>query len=191
MSREDDRDDVSSSRRADRWGEVEDRAERGPARAPLSDRSGVVTTAGVFTLILGCLVLLAGLCGGAMMLIAGLEIGRGGMMGREQGVFVIALLVCLVILFWGVGAVSAGIGLLNRRNWARVLTLILGGFGAIAGLFFLFLAGAMFFVPRFGPGANMLIVGYLIYLFLGLLFVGYGLWIYLVLLSSRYSVEFR
>jgi drug/metabolite transporter (DMT)-like permease len=80
---------------------------------------------------------------------------------------------------------------MNRRNWARILTLILGGFGAIAGLIFLFIAGALWFVPTPGPDAGIMILAYLLYLFLGLLFTGYCLWTYLILLNARYSAEFR
>jgi hypothetical protein len=113
----------------------------------------------------------------------------GGRMG--MGPMIIALVVSMIILFWGVGAIASGIGMLNRRRWARVLTLILGGFGAVAGLILLFVAAAVCFAPAFGPQAGFMIVIYLLYLFLGLLFLGYCLWTYLILLSSRYAVEFR
>src|SRR6202030_1313858 len=100
MSRDDEVDEAP--RRRNRWGEDEEEAPARYAREPSSRRSGVVTTAGVFTMILGVLVLLAGVCGGAGMLIAGsAEFGRGQMMPGAQGILLVALLACLVIVLWG------------------------------------------------------------------------------------------
>jgi len=94
----------------------------------------------------------------------------------------------------GLSALASGIGLLSRRAWARVLTLIVAGFAALGGLIFLFFAVAAWFAPNMamdGPERGILILGSLILLFGGLIFLGYCLWAYLVLPRSVYGQEFR
>ena len=187
MSRaEDDWEQEQPRRRMDRWGEEEPERRYGQEAGP--ERSGVVTTAGVITLILGSTVLLIGLCGTGLMFIAvadELDRGRGG----PEIIF--GLLIGFFVLLWSGAAIAAGFGLLNRRHWGRVLALILGGFGALIGIALLVIAVVLWFVPHSPREVGGVIVGYLIVLFLGLLFLAYSLWIFLVLLNARYAQEFR
>jgi hypothetical protein len=193
MSRDTDWEEEKPNRRMDRWGDEDSERNERPARAPYSGRSGAVTAAGIVTLILGSLVLLGSLCVGAGVLIAGAdEMHPAGMGPDEQVAVLIALIICVLTMLWGVAAVASGIGVIGRRNWARVLTLILGGFGAGGGLLFLFVAVAAWFAPdKGGPERGMLIIGILMLLFAGLGLVAYCFWVYVVLLSSRCAAEFR
>src|SRR5438105_498898 len=147
MSRDDDWEQDYGDRRTDRWGEEESYPQERRYRRRHESRSGVVTGVGLATLILGSLVLLAGVCGVAGIFIAVAEEAKRG--GRaSEGAYLAALLLCLVTLAWGGAAIASGIGLMGRRNWARILALVLGGLGALAGVIFLFLGVAALFSPH-------------------------------------------
>jgi hypothetical protein len=192
MSHDDDWVEGSPRRRGDRWAEDDSEPEYRPFRPRHSGRSGVVTALGVVTLLLGILVLVAGLCVGAGIMLAAADEMHGGPGGDQGAIF--GLLICLVISLWGGSALASGIGLIGRRAWARVLTLIVAGFAAIGGLILLFFAVAAWFAPNMameGPERGFLILGSFILLFAGLIFLGYCLWAYLVLPRSAYGQEFQ
>jgi hypothetical protein len=193
MSHDDDWEGTRPRRRGDRWAEDDSEPDYRPFHPRNSGRSGVVTALGVVTLLLGILVLLAGLCVGAGIMLAAADEMHGGP-GADQGGLVFGLLICLIISLWGGSALASGIGLIGRRAWARVLTLIVAGFAAVGGLIFLFFSVAAWFTPNMamdGPERGFLILGSLILLFGGLIFLGYCLWAYLVLPRSVYGQEFR
>jgi hypothetical protein len=192
MSHDDDWEGTRPRRRGDRWAEDDSEPDYRSFPPRRSARSGVVTALGVVTLLLGILVLLGGLCAGAGIMLAAADEMHGGPGGDQGAIF--GLLVCLVISLWGGSALASGIGLIGRRAWARVLTLILAGLAALGGLIFLFFSVAAWFAPNMameGPERGILIVVSLILLFAGLIFLAYCLWAYLVLLRSVYGDEFR
>jgi hypothetical protein len=184
MSRDDWEDD-EPRRSSRRWEEDWD-DEPGPAR------SAVVTASGIIVMMLGCLAVLGGLCGGFGVFAATIdEANRGGGRPEARVVLLVGLLVCLVTLLWGVGGLVAGTGILSRRRWARTLAMLLNSVAALAGVAFLIGAGVVCFGASIhGPEVGVIVV-YLFYLGLGLFFLGYAVWSFMVLLSSRYSVEFH
>jgi hypothetical protein len=172
MSREYDDDDRGDDRDEDR-----DDYERRPLRA---QPSGAVTAVGVVNLVLGGLDILAGILvmvGGAAFL--GLGAGAANQEGltEEQkkaiagagamGAGLIAAIgVCIMI--FGIPLILAGIGVLKRRNWGRILTIVLG---FIAGLF-----GVLSLL-------NHSFVGAVIY-------IAYCVFVLVVLFSSKFAKEF-
>jgi hypothetical protein len=193
MSHDDDWKETRPRRRGDRWAEDDSEPDYRPFPPRRAARSGVVTALGVVTLLLGILVLLAGLCAGAGIMLAAADEMHGGP-GGDQGGLVFGLLICLAISLWGGSALASGIGLISRRAWARVLTLIVAGLAALGGLILLFFSVAAWFAPNMameGPERGILIVGSFILLFGGLILLGYCLWAYLILPRSVYGQEFR
>lgn len=152
--------------------------------------SGAVTGIGVVSIILGCLDLLAGLC---MLLGAAFvgELGRQGGIGIPElagGHLVVVVALILMVVLWGILAVTSGIGVLNRKQWARILLLILSALGAAVGM--LIILGA---VNELNAGANNpeTMMGVFIWFALAAALIGFAIWAYVVLLSSRNSSEFR
>ncbi len=169
-----------------------------PARRPAghAPKSGMVTAIAVVNFVLAGLSLLSGLL---FFLVGGLfagagrvhgdferlaaqEFGRQGFDFPGSGVggslaFLGTLMMILSVaaLAWGAAAIPSGIGLLMRRNWGRVLALILA---AVAGL--MGLAGLL---PIF-LGGGFSTVMYLVF------YGGYAAWVFLVLLRARVRSEF-
>jgi hypothetical protein len=201
MPRDDDWDDDDDRprRRRDRYGEEDDDYDRGRSRRRYAgERSGAVTAIAVISFVMGGLVLLFGICALIGLLAVTGEMGRvggGGMMALPGfgGGIVFAYIIVLAILLWGIGAIFAGVGIVNRAQWGRVLCLVLAGFAAVVGVLYLIGAISIISAPRIGgPGFNDgRGLGFMISLFIGLLFLGYCVWSFAVLLNSRYGAEFR
>jgi hypothetical protein len=188
MSR--DRWDDDSSPRRSRYEEYDDYPEDDYGRP---ERSGAVTGVAVISFVLGGLVILFGLCGllGALVQAGeGMHGPGGGFAGLGNLGFAVAFVILLFILLWGIGAIVAGVGVINRRQWGRVLALVLGGIAAVAGLLSLFAAVMVMATPALGPFDDIRVMIFMIYLLLAMVFLGYCIWTYVVLLNSRYSAEF-
>jgi hypothetical protein len=166
---------------------------RAPARAP---RSGMVTAIaivnfvlaglsilmGLVFLLFGGLVSSAGRMSNELEKLASQELGKQGMAFQTTGVgssvaFVGTLIMILSIasLLWGAAAIPSGIGLIKRRNWGRILSLILA---VVAGLMGLASVAPVFMGGGFGT------------IFGALLYAGYTAWVFLVLLRARVRREF-
>lgn len=162
--------------------------EEAPLPAP---RSAVVTAAGVFTMIMGVLGLLLGICSVAGFMMASImSVDRGGGPRGEFLVILLGMVIAFVILVWGGASLAAGIGLLNRRPWARVLTLILAAVLAIIAL----MGTAASFIFTFAevlPERGARVLMFLLYFGISWLSLLYCVWTYFVLLTSRYREEFR
>ena len=156
-------------------------------------KSGAVTGVGIISIILGSLDLLFGVCMLLVTIIMGNEGNRGAFaMPGFGGAVAVVLVFTLLILLWGTLTLVSGIGVLNRRQWARVMVLVLSGIGAAVGLLYLFLAfGSLSAgVDAAGNrGAN--VMGFLFFLLLAAILIGYCVWSYVVLLNARYGSEFR
>jgi hypothetical protein len=156
-------------------------------------KSGAVTGVGVMSIILGCLDLLVGVCVLLVALVVGDAGNRaGGFAVPGFGGAVAAMVIAtLLLLLWGTLALISGIGVLNRRQWARIMVLVLSGIGAAAGLLFLVgafgaLGAGVDAAGNRGPG----FMGFLINLFLAAILIGYCVWSYVVLLNGRNGAEF-
>src|SRR5262249_54194399 len=92
---------------------------------------------GVITIILGSLTLLCGICTMIAALgFAGAGAGRFGPnvlpFGAAAGILTgVSVLVLIVGVLYLVG----GIGVLQRKNWGRIVTLISAGFSGVFGVF--------------------------------------------------------
>jgi len=133
----------------------------------------MVTAVAVVNFILGGL---NALCGGLLLLSGGVVAGvgaaraaGGGAEGAAAATVIGGLLVVLgvVSLILSIPTIVAGVGVLKRRQWGRVLTLILGGLSGLIGLSLLI---------RMQAG--------------GLLQLAYCVFVYVVLLNSKYAAEF-
>ena len=149
------------------------------------ERSGAVTGVAVINFVIGGLVLLFGMCGFLALLVEASE-GRP-MRGTE---FAIVFVIILFTLIWSVGAIIAGVGVINRRQWGRVLTLILGGIAMVKTLSAIVLGVLFMSSLRGGPLDEDSLLGFMLLAMLGLMYLGYGIWTYVVLLNSRYGAEF-
>jgi hypothetical protein len=152
-------------------------------------RSGAVTGVAIANFVFGGLVILFGLCGFLAALVEASEGWRpgGGLTGAGFAVF---LVIDLFVLIWAIGAIVAGVGVINRRQWGRVLALILGGIAGVKSLLAIFLMFMIMGSPARGPFDDDRFLGLMVLFMLALLYLGYCIWTYVVLLSSRYSAEF-
>jgi hypothetical protein len=122
------------------------------AAAPQVRRPGWVTAAAVILLSIGGLSALFGL----LFLLMGVAMGPawGEMMRAQPGVgaaaaamagMIVTMMIAMavVILAWAAGNLLAGIGILGRRGWARILGLVVAVIGALlSGLALLGMAGS-------------------------------------------------
>ncbi len=195
--------------RDDDWDEDDDRPRRRRRRAPYDEdeddefdddvrlqrgrgqpRSGAVTGVGIISIILGGVDLLFGACMLLGLLFIGEAPGGGGLVGGHLAVAILVSLV-LVVLLWGALAITSGIGVLNRHNWGRVMTLILSGIAAAVGVFCLIGAVGVLAVGGNGQGAPDDVFLSMIYVFLAALLISYCIMAYVVLLNSRNRLEFH
>jgi hypothetical protein len=164
---------------------------------PPPARSGLVTALAVINFVLGGLSIICGLLlflGGAFLTSAG---GAGGEFERqfeqkmrEQGVEVkggqiggktvqaigaIVMIIATVTLLWGAGAIAGGVGLIGRRNWGKILTLVLAGVAGVLAILSL--------IQTFQGGGAMGLLNVVIY-------VGYAVFAFVVLLNPQISREF-
>jgi len=156
-------------------------------------KSGAVTAVAVINFVFGALTLLCGLLfmlGGALFgsmfgaisdaaakqpnvnpadaqKIADLA-AKGG--GWFAAIFAV---IGFVVLLFGIFAIIGGVGVIGRKQWGRILTLVLG---ALAGLLtLLFLAGSIV-----SPGNIIPVV----------FFGAYCALVFVILLKQQYAVEF-
>ncbi|TMQ32253.1 MAG: DUF2127 domain-containing protein [Planctomycetota bacterium] len=149
-------------------------------------RSGAVTAVAIVNFILGGLYVLCGLLvmifGGvfAAMITGAINSNPQNVadpqaqqaakaVGGVMGVAAVWAGVCMMI--FAAPTIIAGIGVLNRRQWGRILTLILGALSGLGAL--LNLTG----LPRSLP--NIIVAG------------GYCALVYVILLKKEYAAEFR
>jgi hypothetical protein len=169
-------------------------AQRRPAGP--APRSGMVMAIAIVSFVLGGLSILFGLLGflvgslfasagrmqGDLERMAAQEFARQGAEFPGSGVgssiaFLGTLMMILSIAFllWGAMTIPSGIGLLKRRRWGRMLSLIVAG---VAGLIAL-----VSIVPIFIGGGMSTVLNILLY-------GGYAAWVFLVLLRARAKSEF-
>jgi|GEM_PF-6325721 len=154
-------------------------------------KSGAVTAIAVIKFIFGGLQLVCGLLfmiGGAFVgklfgdLAAGApapqgldaeQVKQAQQIGQVGGGFLAGFgaVVGVCIMLFAVPSILAGIGVMNRRQWGRILTLILG---ALAGL------GALINLKGLPMTIPSIIVG-----------GGYCALVYVILLNKEYAAEFR
>lgn len=107
----------------------------GEARFPEAKRPGWATAAGIILIIGGSFV---GLCV-LPILIGGLMAPDGWLVAGSVG------------SIWAAGQLAAGIGILRRRSWARMLGTVLSVLGALLGI--LVIALLLLTIPFFGEPA--------------------------------------
>jgi hypothetical protein len=156
------------------------------------DKSGAVTAIGVINIVLGVLVILVSLCVGFFgLVVAGVAADKQFGPNPARGLFglagVVALIVAVIVLLFGVGYVISGIGLLNRKGWARMLTLVLAGFTALGALINLIQLIQLVVGGDF-PGKPGQIMVQLLFVCLE---IGYVVMAFAILLNNRYAAEFR
>src|SRR5262249_20409591 len=103
--------------------------------------NGAVTAVAVLNFLLGGLCLI---CGVISFIVGALATGVGDAASREPsgrlgGALLTSLGIVLIILaggyvLLGIGGIVAGVGVTNRRQWGRILTLVLGGLAALLAL---------------------------------------------------------
>lgn len=163
-------------------------------------RGRAVTGVGLISLIVGGL----GLLGSAFNLLFALDLRAANNVGgaiAAPGFItwpVDAILIsALVASAWGFTLVVSGVGVLRRREWARIMVLVLSVLGAEAGLYFLWsirhfdaFGGAAFgiHVGPDNPGARSQI--FMINLVVPLALIGHCIWSFVVLLHRRNEAEF-
>jgi hypothetical protein len=121
-----------------------------------------ITALGVINIVLGSLVALLGLYAS---------------LRPYHGVPFVVWFGLLGLLF-GVGFIMAGFGVVRRRPWGRILTLVLAGFTAVATLWFIDLTAHQMGYPV-NPGQIV------VQLVLIVLAIGYVVASYTILLNSR------
>lgn len=159
-----------------------------------SEPSVAVTSVAVASFIWGGLFLLISGCFGFCFLVS--VGGRGGpppgvaLFGGQESILGIRF---LGFFTWAVGVLVAGIGLVMRRAWGRVLALVLAAFAGLGGVGTI-VEGIYDFtqtpnIPGFDHG--FFVMGFFFGMVIGLLLVIYSIWAFIVLLSSRVTEEFR
>lgn len=145
----------------------------GGARYGRAPRSGMVTAVAVVNYISGALQLMCGLgiltfglLGARMLQAEAAQNNMPQLNGVNLGLIVV--LVGVVWLVLSIPMLLAGYGVQQRRNWGRVLSLILAG---LAGLLTVLQLRAL------EPGGMLFSAGYAIFLFV-------------VLLNEKYAAEF-
>lgn len=154
------------------------------------ERSGAVTAVGVINIVLGSLYVLGGLClllGGALVGGAAQDF-RGNPGGGLFAVFAGAIILfAFLIIVVAVLHILGGVGVLNRRNWARILTLVLGGLSAVFALFGVFGVVGALNNPVADDRAGAVLVSLVSVFF----HVGYAVLVYVILLNPGYAEEFE
>jgi hypothetical protein len=149
-------------------------------RAP---KSGAVTAVAIVNFVLGAIQLL---CGGFLALMGGAVASMIGSMDMPEeaagdaqmiggAIGGIMFVMGIVTILFGVFVIAAGFGVLQRAQWGRILTLILGGLAGVLAIFNLI---------SIMTGNVAGIVGLL-------LDGGYCAMVFIILLNRRYAAEFR
>jgi hypothetical protein len=179
------------------YDDYEEAAPRG--RAP---KSGQVTAIAIVNFVLGGLSVLAGACvslggllfGGLSSAASNSKITVQGMTPEQAEQFrrdmaklqaaaggslawVATLLVIMgiVSLIWGAAAIADGVGVLNRKNWGRMLALILAGIAGVLALVSIVLGIMGGGIPSFVNGV---------------LYLAYAGWVFSVMLNKNVAREF-
>jgi hypothetical protein len=187
---EGDRDEPRRRRRS--YSPGDDFGERYARRPGGTKESAAVTLLAVGNMVLGSMVLLCGLCGLLVVNVFGSGGGQLGGLGLPGlgGGMALSMLVVLAILSWGIGAIVAGIGMIHRGAWSRLLGLCLAGFAAAVGM--LYLAATVLVLVVRGIGVQEGQIFEFLSSFLGtVFFLGHCLWSFLVLLKPHYASEFQ
>jgi hypothetical protein len=190
----------------DEWDDDEPRSRRRRARDDhdlrhdVPPHSGAVTSVGVISIVMAIIFML---CGGGFGL-CGLFCTGVGMAARQQGnIFPPDLLESYggVLLGWGilhlllgVGLLVGGIVILQRRNWARVFTIVLAGIvgalGAVQIVVFILMAtgdgGDLFGNVDPEERIGQAVGG----MFVALIYLAYAVFACVILLHSHYREEF-
>ena len=154
--------------------------------------SGSVTAVGVISIILGSLTLLCGLCFMFFGIFAASAVGGGPQFGQNmlpfQAAAGILIVLSLLVLVLGTLDLVGGIGVLQRRTWGRIMSLVMGGFSLVLGILFLIAAVAVLASPV-PPGSK--VGGFLVYLVAVAAYFTHGIMSFVVLLSGRNAREFE
>jgi hypothetical protein len=147
-------------------------------------RSGWVIAVAVLSLIAGSIVTLASLF---ISFIAFVIMMSGRQRERDESTIVFAIASPFILL--GIGYLVGGFGLIARKKWGRVLTLIVGTFNfLLAAVGILGMVWAIVDPPRrrgeLAPILFFSCAGVVLNL-------GYGLFVYLVLLRQKIAEEFQ
>lgn len=163
----------------------------GGGRAP---KSGAVTAVGIITIVLGSIVIIFGLCtviGGLFVAGAAADLDRfggpPGARGAASAAGALVIIMAILMLGAGIFGIFAGIGVIQRKGWARIGTLVLGGFSALGAILSLVGVINTMSLPAGWPGKTGSILIGLLFVFL---YIGYTVLVYVILLSSKASREF-
>jgi hypothetical protein len=145
-------------------------------------------------------MLLCGLCYSGIGLVAGAGAagGRGGfmpLMGMAAGILIV---VALLILVFGALYLAGGIGVIQRRNWGRIMTLVMAAFSGLGGILMIvsIIGNLMQPTVQLPPGMQQniqssRIMGVLIGALAMLVLFTHCIMSYVVLLSSDNASEFE
>ena len=178
---------------------------RGRSRRGGGSASGRVTGVGVISIVLGSLVTLASFCfllGGLFFAGAANDIRNMPNMKMPNnanvnvnagaGFFAVfearIIIVGILILVFGIGQIMSGVGVLRRRQWGRILCMVIAGFYAVAAIFTLIGIFQYLSLPAGFPGKTWSILMGLLQFVVE---VGYTVMVYTVLLSRPAASEFR
>jgi hypothetical protein len=159
------------------------RYRRGGASGQRAPKSGAVTAIAIVNFVLGALQLL---CGGITVIMGGAvasmlsemdlpdEAGGGAQMigGTIGGIIIV---VGIISILFGICVIAAGFGVLQRAQWGRILTLVLGGLAGVLALLNLL----SIFGGNIGGIIGLLMNG------------GYCAMVFMILLNRQYAAEFR
>jgi hypothetical protein len=144
-------------------------------RRPPTGSNGAITAVAVLNFVYAGLSLICGLLlfiGGALFASEGSRFERefGGSGATSAGVGALVILLALVALGHGGGSIAGGVGVLNRRQWGRILSLVLAGVAILLALLSL--------IATFQPNGAANILGVLLYL-------GYAVPVLILLLNPE------
>jgi hypothetical protein len=196
---EEDDDDRPRRRSRDEDDEDEDFDDqpRSRSRSGSGSSNGSITSVGIISIVLGSLITLGSLCvllGGIFVAAAANDIkNMPNVQNANAGVGLLALggfiviLIGIAVLLLGVGQIMGGVGILRRRQWGRILILVIGGFYILFALNAVWSIIQLLGLPAFVP-KTMPLLTQLLFLIVE---VGYVISAYLVLLNRRNASQFR
>lgn len=206
MSRDYDDLDEPRPRRRRRYEDEEEYEDVRRRRRGGRGSSGSVTSVGVITIILGSLQLLCGMCSsiGAIAMGAGAGQAPPGAGFLPAFLAGAAIVVAILILIFGALYLVGGIGVIQRRNWGKIMTLVMAGFSGLGGILciiavinILFMGPAVVGGPP-GFQANVQqnvqqakVMGVVIYTLAMIVLFTHCIMSYVVLLNSRNAAEFE